>query len=65
MTKKLHDSLFDLYMIGGLESVTLARHGMKREFIIELETSGLTWDTGKNIRYRAINRLDDPDEFDE
>lgn len=63
--RRLHDSLFDLYMIGGLESVTLARRGMKRELIIDLETSGLTSGTGEIIRYRAINRWDSEDEFDE
>lgn len=63
--RRLHDSLFDLYMIGGLESVTLARRGMKRELIIDLETSGLTSDSGEIIRYRAINRWDPEDEFDE
>lgn len=63
--RRLHDPLFDLYMIGGLESVTLARRGMKRELIIQLETSGLTSDTGEIIRYRAVNRWDADDEFDE
>jgi DNA polymerase III alpha subunit (gram-positive type) len=63
--RRLQESLFDLYMIGGLESVTLARRGMKRELIIDLETSGLTSDTGEIIRYRAINRWDSEDEFDE
>jgi len=29
-----------------------------------LETSGLTSETGEIIRYRAINRWDDADEFD-
>lgn len=63
--KLLHDSLFDLYMVGGLEMVTMGNRGMKRELIIELETSGLTADTGEIIRYRAINRWDETDEFDE
>ena len=63
--KLLHDSLFDLYMQGGLEMVTLGSRGIKRELIIELETSGLTSETGEIIRYRAINRWDDTDEFDE
>lgn len=63
--QRLHDSLFDLYMIGGLEMVTLGSRGIKRELIIELETSGLTSEKGEIIRYRAINRWDDTDEFDE
>jgi DNA polymerase III alpha subunit (gram-positive type) len=65
MTKTLHDSLLDLYMIGGLEMVTMGSRDMKRELIISLETSGLTSDTGEIIRYRAINRWDSEDEFDE
>jgi DNA polymerase III epsilon subunit-like protein len=63
--KLLHDTLFDLYMVGGLESVTLACRGVKRELIIDLETSGLTPETGEIIRYRAVNRWDADDEFDE
>ena len=63
--KLLHDSLFDLYMQGGLEMVTMGSRGIKRELIIQLETSGLTSETGEIIRYRAINRWDDTDEFDE
>ena len=63
--RQLHDSLFDLYMVGGLEMVTMGSRGIKRELIIELETSGLTSDTGEVIRYRAINRWDADDEFDE
>jgi hypothetical protein len=63
--KLLHDSLFDLYMIGGLEMVTMGICGIKRELIIQLETSGLTSETGEIIRYRAINRWDQEDEFDE
>ena len=38
---------------------------IKRELIIELRTSGLTSETGEIIRYRAINRWGDTDEFDE
>lgn len=63
--KRLHDSLFDLYMQGGLEMVTLGSRGIKRELIIQLETSGLTSDSGEIIRYRAVNRWDSEDEFDE
>jgi len=63
--KLLHDSLFDLYMQGGLEIVTMGSRGIKRELIIELETSGLTSEKGEIIRYRAVNRWDPDDEFDE
>lgn len=63
--QRLHDSLFDLNMIGGLELMQAGSRGMKRELIIQLETSGLTSDTGEIIRYRAVNRWDADDEFDE
>ena len=63
--RQLHDSLFDLYMVGGLEMVTMGSRGIKRELIIQLEASGLTSGTGEIIRYRAINRWDEEDEFDE
>jgi hypothetical protein len=43
----------------------MGSRGMKRELIIELETSGLTSETGEIIRYRAIHRWDDTDGFDE
>jgi DNA polymerase III alpha subunit (gram-positive type) len=65
MSKTFHDTLFDLYMVGGLDSVTLACRGVKRELIIDLEMSGLTPETGEIIRYRAVNRWDSDDEFDE
>jgi hypothetical protein len=61
--RQLHDSLFDLYMQGGLEMVSLGSRGIKRELIIQLETSGLTSETGEIIRYHAINRWDEDDEF--
>ncbi len=63
--KRLHDSLFELYMQGGLELYLAAAHGMKRDWIIELETSALTPEKGEIIRYRAANRFDPDDEFDE
>jgi len=52
-------------MVGGLEMVTLGSRGLKRDLIIELETSGLATGTGEIIRYRAINRWDETDVFDE
>jgi DNA polymerase III epsilon subunit-like protein len=65
MSSELHDSLFDLYMFGGLEAVKMGARGMKRELIIRLETSGLTYETGEIIHFYAVNRWDDDDEFDE
>ena len=63
--KLLHDSLFELYEQGGLELYLAGTRGLKRNLIIELETSGLTTGTGEIIRYRAINRWDEDDVFDE
>ena len=63
--KRLHDSLFELYMQGGSELVALGTRGLKRELIIDLETSALTPEKGEIIRYRAVNRWDPDDEFDE
>ena len=37
--KRLHDSLFELYMQGGLELYLAGTRGLKRDFIIDLETS--------------------------
>ena len=35
----------------------------KRELIIDIETSALTPEKGEIIRYRAVNRWDEDDEF--
>ena len=63
--RRLHDSLFELYMQGGLELFQTGTHGTKRDLIIELETSALTPDKGEIIHYYAVNRWDKDDEFDE
>lgn len=63
--QRLHDSLFDLYMQGGLELFQAGTRGIKRDLIIELETSALTPDRGEIIHYRAVNRWDENDEFEE
>ncbi|MDT9012598.1 exonuclease domain-containing protein [Novosphingobium sp. APW14] len=65
MNRELHDSLFELYIEGGLELMTLGTLGLKRELVIDLETSALTPEKGEIIRYRAVNRWDEDDEFDE
>lgn len=65
MNRELHDSLFELYIEGGLELMLLGTRGLKRELIIDLETSALTPEIGEIIRYRAVNRWDENDEFDE
>ena len=63
--KLLHDSLFELYMQGGLELYLAGTRGLKRELIIDLEMSALTPEMGEIIRYRAVNRWDEDDVFDE
>lgn len=63
--KLLHDSLFELYMQGDLELYLAGAHGMKRDLIIELETSALTPERGEIIHYYAVNRWDEDDAFDE
>ena len=40
-------------------------HGLKRDLIIELETSVLTPEKGEITHSYAVNRWDDEDEFDE
>ncbi len=49
--KLLHDSLFELYMQGGLELYLAGACGLKRDLIIELETSALTPEKGKIIHF--------------
>ena len=39
--KRLRESLYDLYEIGGLELMQAGTRGIKRELLIQLETSGL------------------------
>ncbi len=63
--KRLHDSLFELYMQGGLELYLAGTRGLKRDLIIKLETSALTPEKGEIIHYYAANRWDEDDEFDE
>ena len=63
--KLLHDSLFELYMQGGLELYLAGTRGLKRDLIIRLETSALTPEKGEIIHYYAVNRWDENDEFDE
>ena len=65
MNREQHDSLFELYIEGGLELYLAGTRGLKRELIIDLETSALTPEKGEIIRYRAVNRWDEDDEFDE
>ena len=63
--KRLHDSLFERYMDGGLELFQAGTRGLKRDLIIRLETSALTPEKGEIIHFYAVNRWDEDDEFDE
>lgn len=63
--KRLHDSLFELYMQGGLQLYLAGTRGLKRDLIIQLETSALTPEKGEIIHYYAVNRWNADDEFDE
>jgi DNA polymerase III alpha subunit (gram-positive type) len=63
--KLLHDSLFELYIQGGLDLYLAGTHGLKRDLIIDLETSALTPEKGEIIHFYAVNRWDEDDEFDE
>ena len=63
--KRLHDSLFELYIDGGLELYLAGTRGLERELIIRLETSALTPEKGEIIHYYAVNRWDEDDEFNE
>jgi DNA polymerase III epsilon subunit-like protein len=62
---KLHDSLFELYMMGGSDLVKQGLQGVRRDLTIRLEMSALTPEKGEIIRFYAVNRWDEDDEFDE
>lgn len=63
--KRLHDSLFELYMQGGLQLYLAGTRGLKRKLIIRLETSALAPEKGEIIHFYAINRWDEDDVFEE
>ena len=63
--KRLQDSLFELYIDGGLELFQAGARGLKRDLIIRLETSALTPEKGEIIHFYAVNRWDENDEFEE
>jgi len=64
MNRKLHDSLFELYISGGLELALQGVSGCKRDLIIDLEMSGLSPEMGDIIHFYAVNRWDE-NVFDE
>ena len=63
--KRLHDSLFELYMNGGLELFQAGTRGLKRELIVKLETSAITPEKGEIIHFYAVNCWDEQGEFDD
>ncbi len=63
--RRLRDSLYDLYEEGGLDLMTHAAQGMKRDLIIRFKTSDPNSDEGEIIHFYAVNRWDEDDFFDE
>ncbi|WP_395635994.1 hypothetical protein [Sphingorhabdus sp.] len=63
--KQLHDSLFELYIYGGLELYLARTRVLKCELIIQLETSALTPERGGIIHFYAVNCWDEQGEFDD
>jgi hypothetical protein len=63
--QRLHDSLFELYIDGGLELFHVGTRGLRRDLIIRLETSALNPEKGEIIHFYAVNRWDGNDLFDE
>lgn len=63
--QRLRESSYDLYEIGGLELYLAGTRGLRRDLIIDLETSAQTPQRGEIIHFYAVNRWDDDDLFDE
>jgi DNA polymerase-3 subunit alpha (Gram-positive type) len=63
MNAELRELLYDLYEQGGLELMALGARGLKRELIIDLETSGLDPERHDIILFHAVNVWDGDDEF--
>jgi DNA polymerase III alpha subunit (gram-positive type) len=63
MNAALRESIYDLYEIGGSELARQGANGMKRELLLNLETSGLDPEQHEIIRYHAMNVWDEDDEF--
>ena len=63
MNAQLMESLYDLYEIGGLELAAQGAKGIKRRLLLDLEMSGLDSSQHEIIRYHAVNRWDEDDEF--
>ena len=63
MNAQLQESLYDLWEMGGCELAMQGASGIKRELILGLEMSGLDPDQHEIMRYHAVNRWDENDEF--
>lgn len=65
MSRRLHDSLFELYEEAGLELFLPGTRGMKREMIIGLEVSSLTPEKVAIAHFHAVNGWGEGDQCDE
>lgn len=63
--RRLRDSLYELYEQDGLELYLAGTRGLKRDLIIDLETSALTPEKGEITHFYAVNRWGEGDLFDE
>lgn len=63
MNAQLQESLYDLWEIGGVELAAQGAKDIKRELLLDLEMSGLDPEQHEIIRYQAVNRWDEDDEF--
>lgn len=63
MNAALRESLYDLWEMGGLELAQQGAGGIRRELLLDLEMSGLDPEQHEIIRYHAVNRWDEDDEF--
>lgn len=63
MNSQLQESLYDLWEMSGVELATQGAKGIKRQLLLDLEMSGLDPEQHEIIRYHAVNRWDEDDEF--
>lgn len=63
MNAQLRESLYDLWEMGGCELAMQRTSGVKRELLLDLEMSGLDPKYHDIIRFHAVNRWDENDEF--
>jgi DNA polymerase-3 subunit alpha (Gram-positive type) len=63
MNAQLQESLYDLWEMGGVEFAAQGAKGIERELLLDLEMSGLDPEQHEIIRYHAVNRWNEEDEF--